>query len=208
MKVYISPYRDHWVSPYTIIKRLCFWRVLHTDETGDSWMDEPWAERWAARLEPFCTALQKFLNRIHPQIRYVKIDTHDTWNMDHTLAYIVVPMLHQLKATKHGSGIVDIEDVPESLHPTTVPSTANNYDDETVHQRWDWVLDEMIWAFEQQVKDNDDEKFFDHSGVDTTLPLQQQMQQIKVDSVGLKAHNDRKQNGFRLFGKYYQNLWD
>jgi hypothetical protein len=25
---------------------------------------------------------------------------------------------------------------------------------------------------------------------------------------GLKAYQKRKQKGFELFGKYYQNLWD
>ena len=31
---------------------------------------------------------------------------------------------------------------------------------------------------------------------------------MKVDRAGLDAHEKRKQNGFRLFGKYYQGLWD
>ena len=25
MKVYISNYRDHWLSPYTILEKVCFW---------------------------------------------------------------------------------------------------------------------------------------------------------------------------------------
>jgi len=29
-----------------------------------------------------------------------------------------------------------------------------------------------------------------------------------VDFEGMKLYNDRIQNGFRLFGKYYQGLWD
>ena len=32
----------------------------------------------------------------------VKIDKYDTWSMDTTLAHIVIPMLKQLKDTKHG----------------------------------------------------------------------------------------------------------
>jgi hypothetical protein len=34
------------------------------------------------------------------------------------------------------------------------------------------------------------------------------MKKLKVDKEGLKAHQDRKQNGFRLFGTYFQTLWD
>ena len=208
MKVWISNYRDHWVSPYTIIKRVCFWRVLAQDEHGDAWQDEAWAERWADRLEPFCKALQRFLDWIHPPIKYVKLDYYDTWGMDHTLAHIILPMLKQLKATKHGSPMTDLEDVPAHLHPKVPPSAANNWDDETVHERWEWVMDEMIWAFEQKVREDDESAFFDHSGVDNTASFQTQMKQIKMDSDGLRAHQERKQNGYRLFGKYYQGLWD
>ena len=42
----------------------------------------------------------------------VQIDKWDTWNMDATLAHIIVPMLKQLKATKHGAPYVADEDVP------------------------------------------------------------------------------------------------
>ena len=29
-----------------------------------------------------------------------------------------------------------------------------------------------------------------------------------VDTDGIKEYNNRIDNGFRLFGKYYRNLWD
>lgn len=32
----------------------------------------------------------------------IQIDKYDTWNMYHTLALIIYPMLIQLKETKHG----------------------------------------------------------------------------------------------------------
>lgn len=208
MKVWISPYRDHWISPYTIIKRVCFWRVLNKDSDGDAWMDEPWADRWSDRLEPWCRRWQRFMDWIHPPIRYVKIDKYDTWSMDHTLAYIILPMLKQLKATKHGSPITDLEDVPAHLHPAVAPSAANNYDDDSVHVRWEWVMDEMIWAFEQELTDDEEASFFNHDNVDRSANMQTQIGQIKMDAEGLKAHHERKQNAFRLFGKYYQGLWD
>ena len=58
--------------------------------------------------------------------------------MDHTLAQIALPMLYQLAKTKHGSPLVDIEDVPFELQ--------GDYED-AVHDRWDWVMSEMIFAF-------------------------------------------------------------
>ena len=46
MKVYLSSYRNHWLSPYTILEKICFWRVYD--------QDDPVIERWADRLEPIC----------------------------------------------------------------------------------------------------------------------------------------------------------
>ena len=35
-----------------------------------------------------------------------------------------------------------------------------------------------------------------------------QVAQIQCDYEGLDAYTKRKQRGFELFGKYFQNLWD
>lgn len=208
MKVYISGYRDHWIPPITILQRICIWRVVPLDDHDESPYDDPVIDRWADRLTPFCEKLREFLDWIHPPVRYVKIDHYDVWSMDHTLAHIVYPMLIKLKEVKHGSCQVDLEDVPETMHPKVPPSAANNYDDETVHERWEYVLNEMIWAFEQSLKDDDTSQFYDHSAVNRSAGIMTQVGQIQVDRAGLDAHEKRKANGFRLFGKYYQGLWD
>jgi hypothetical protein len=208
MKVWISNYRNHWLSPYTILERVLFW----LDWNSISY-DEPWVERWANRLEPACKMLQWISERVRPRVEYVKLDRWDTWSMDHTLATIIVPMLQQLQATKHGAPIVDDEDVPEELRSTSAPATENEWDTDANHfLRWDWVLAEMIWAFEQKVKDDDESAFFDHSECgdikDFIKDTNEYLGKSKVDWDGLTRHQERKQNGFRLFGKYYQALWD
>jgi hypothetical protein len=208
MKVYISNYRNHWLSPYTILEQVLFWK----DWDNISY-DEPWVERWANRLEPACLALQWVRERIHPRYTYVKIDRWDTWSMDHTLALIVLPMLKQLHATKHGAPFVDDNNVPINLKSTSAPAKENEWDTDDNHfARWDWVLAEMVWAFEQKVRDDDESEFFDHSECgdikDFAKDPNKHLSKSKVDWDGLKRHNERKQNGFRLFGKYYQNLWD
>lgn len=209
MKVIISNYRDHWLSPYTILEKVLFW----LDWENISY-DTPWVKRWNDRLEPFCQALCWVRERIHPRYTYVKIDPWDTWSMDHTLALIILPMLKQLHATKHGAPNVDDDDVPLSLKSTSAPPTENEWDTDDNHfRRWDYVLDEMIWAFEQKVNDDDETQFFDHSECPKDIgkfidELNKGTSKSKVDWAGLKRHNERKANGFRLFGKYYQNLWD
>jgi hypothetical protein len=206
MKVRISNYRHHWVSPYTILERLFWWKPWAKDD-GPPYPE--WVERWADRLTPVSLALQTTLDWLRPRVEYVRIDHWDTWSMDHTLAYIVLPMLRQLKATKHGAPAVDDEDVPEHLRSTAAPPRENDYDVDALHfDRWDWVLDEMIWAFEQKVDDRSDDQFYDHSGVDSNAPFMEQIKHIHVDRQGLDAWQARKSNGYRLFGKYYEALWD
>ena len=221
MKVWTSKYRSHWLSPYTILKRVCFW-----EKNDDVFYDhcnnhKAIYGRWVKILNPICEALQKFLDKIHPRIEYVKIDYWDCWSLDHTLADIILPALKQLRNTKHGSPFVDDEDVPphlqseaykkrkKKLNKRGFGNEVHSIDDEdsTLHDRWDWVLSEMIWAFEQKVDDESENKFWDHSG-DRGMPWSEDYIPPKCDWSGLKAHQERKSNGFRLFGKYYEALWD
>jgi hypothetical protein len=146
----------------------------------------------------------------------IHIDKWDTWSMDHTLAMIALPMLEQLKETNHGSAMVDLEDVPEELRYTTFNNWDSqkcfdfyNEDDKEcmLHERWNWVMDEMIFAMRAIAKDNDSQ-FFDHSAVNEKDSFEDQIKAIKCDYDALNAHHDRVQNGCKLFGKYFQNLWD
>jgi Cu2+-containing amine oxidase len=53
----MSGYRYHWVSPYTILKAVCFWEK--DDDVFYNHLDEPnhKYDKWINRLMPFCTAL-------------------------------------------------------------------------------------------------------------------------------------------------------
>jgi len=140
----------------------------------------------------------------------VKIHNYDTWSMDSTLSYIILPLLKQLKETKHGSPYVDDDDVPEGigLRSTEAPPKEHEWDtDENWFKRWDWVLDEMIWTFEQITLDDNESQFFDHSNCNPNGDVLD-FTNLKVDHEGLEKHQIRIQNGCRLFGKYYQCLWD
>mgnify|MGYP003348942767 FL=1 len=101
MKVWISKYRNHWLSPYTILKAVCFWadedRIYDLKKEANN----PY-KRWVNFLDPICHGIQTVLDFVHPRWTYVKIDPWDTWSLDSTLAEIALPMLRQLQATKHG----------------------------------------------------------------------------------------------------------
>jgi hypothetical protein len=148
----------------------------------------------------------------------VKIDPWDTWGMDTTLAHIVVPMLKQLKETKHGAPFVDDEDVPIELSKSAAPPTENEWDTDDNHfKRWDWVMDEMIFAFESKLMDWEDQFWKVKPELDfTEYPEDEGQMTVPVrwkvkgdcDWEARDAYQARISNGFRLFGKYYEGLWD
>ena len=223
MLVYINNYKSHWLSPYTILEKVLFWKDWDNIE-----YDTPWVKKWSDRLNPICLAIQKVLDFFDPKINYVKIDYWDTWSMDHTLAYIILPMLKQLNDKKHGAPFVDDEDVPEELKSTSAPPKENEYDVDANHfKRWDWVMGEMIFAFECKTDDHADDKFYsgdwdlqwkklDDTSFNPITKKEEGLSEMfygpkhtmKVDYEGMEAQHKRVKNGFRLFGKYYEGLWD
>lgn len=219
MKVYISKYRDHWLSPYTICEKICWWREID--------YDEPWVQRTVKVLDPVMAVWRTILDTIHPPINLIKIDNYDTWSMDSTLTPIILPMLKQLKETKHGAPYTEDKDVPERLRSTTkaaVKSKKNSWDSDGNHfKRWDWILNEMIWSFEQLADDDWEAQF--HSGTSDVVwvpskeldakgtPRNYEMKKgpkdtRKWDKKGYMKYSERIDNGTRLFGKYFRALWD
>ena len=138
----------------------------------------------------------------------IQIDPWDTWSADHTLALIITALLQKMQDDKQGSPHVDDADVPEHLRSTAVADKENDWDiDENWHLRWDYVLDEMLWSMQQIAADDSESQFYDHSAVDESKGIMQQVNAIKIDTEGLKAHQERIQKGCELFGKYFQALW-
>ena len=239
MKVKIGPYKN-WFGPYQLAELICFWAKPVEDEYGmkskPDWVHNfgEWLAHGSVEPDPEVgdirswdrvrheTLLSKFLTWIHSKKKrkiQVHIDRWDTWSMDDTLAHIILPMLKQLKETKHGAPQVDIDDVPKHLKPTKKALAAYNKDgttDEQFFERWDWVLDEMIFAFDSKVNDNWEDQFETGESDIQWKTLEGGMSEMirgpndtKVyDWEGRKEYANRIQNGFRLFGKYYQNLWD
>ena len=123
---------------------------------------------------------------------------------------IILPMLVQLKETKHGSPNVDDEDVPKRLRSTKKQQEKYNKDGSTdpkFFERWDCIMDEMIWAFEQKCRDHWEEDYYGLyiEGEDGKF-LNGRFEW--TDDKGRNAHQERMTNGFKLFGKYFESLWD
>lgn len=214
MKIYINKPRNHWLSPYPIMEKVLFWKKW-TDPNFDLYDDAK--KSYTNWLVVPCRLLQKFLDFVHPKINYVKIDKWDTSNAYATLAMVILPMLKQFKITTKSTPIIeDIEDVPQEFR-------------QNLSTQWDWVLSELIWTFEQlhpDTRSRCESQYYsgkyDMKWVPTGKTIFNQITKkdeatyemihgsehtFKVDSEGLKAHNERIANGLRLFGKYYRSLW-
>lgn len=236
MKVDIGPYTN-WIGPYQIADMIFFWVEKYPSDEN---LEKRWDYRMHDKLGPWLAGgkdkdslLMKLCNWIHSKKKRrmkIHIDNYDVWSMDSTLSPIILPMLKRLKEVKQGSGYIDLEDVPESMRMTSTEEwdeqmTFDFYQEPNlqnvkcdVHTRYEWVLDEMIWAFEQLVDDNWEEQYWiTHPEIDfddypedegkTSRPLRWKVKG-ECDWEGRKKHEERIDNGLRLFGKYYRTLWD
>jgi hypothetical protein len=196
MKVYLGPYVS-WLGPYQLTDKLFFWTEKYPE---DKTLEERWDYKAKDKFGDWLadTWVTKFLNWVYSKRNRkekVHIDYYDVWSMDHTLSLIIHPMLLKLKEVKHGSPWVDDEDVPEHLRSTSAPPLTEEEknwgtSDAFLHDRWSWVLDEMIFAHHSIINDWQDE-YYDRKDYD-----------------GMKVVEERIANGLKLFGKYYQGLWD
>jgi len=234
MKVKIGKYTS-WFGPYQLAEKLMFWVPQEKDEYGFPHTADrvhkfgEWLAHGSIEKEPEVgevtswdrdrptTWLYKFLLWIESKKKRkieVHIDKWDTWSMDSTLAYIIIPMLKQLKEKKHGAPYVEMTDRPEHLQVYKEPEDHNT--DKFHFEAWDWALDEMIWAFEQHIDDDAESKFWTGEHDFKWVKLEDGNSQMvrgendtsHYDKEAHEAWVKRKQNGFMLFGKYYTSLWD
>jgi hypothetical protein len=207
MKVWIGDY-CRWVGPYQIANFLEHFGVLERDRDaiGD-WLNKTW-------VRDVC----EWIHSKQKRIQYIKTDNWDSWSGDTTMAMLILPIMKDIKRMKHGYGCINDEDVPEELRSTNAPPKEDEWDwDDNAVKRYEWVLDEIIWAFEQILDENAEDQF--HSGVMDHIwipcednPNLKQMghgpnHTHTFDVEGYKAFYKRVDNGTTLFGKYFRTFW-
>jgi hypothetical protein len=245
MRVRIGKYKN-WFGPYQLAEALCFWARKEKDEYGfprtpdwvhkfGEWLaygsvepePDPFEDRVLFREDRPDTLLSRFLSWIdskRKRTEKIHIDRWDTWSMDHTLALIILPMLKQLRDTKHGAPYVDPKDVPKELQPKKqTKKQKESYETDSTHfERWDWILNEMIFAFEHLVNDDWEDQFrsgeydlrskpveWDENGRATLYEMVDGPgHTAETDYDGINAVYQRIDRGLLFFGKYFRNLWD
>lgn len=204
MRVYIGPPK-YWIGPYQIADVLLFF--LDQDTRAD-------ITDWIVKRAPIITKACEFIDSKRERTVRVKLHNYDSWNADTSLAYIILPLLKQVRENKQGAPLVDDEDVPDHLKSTAAPPKENQYDvDDNHFKRWDYVLNYMIWSFEQinidwesQYHKSTGEWHLEKSTTsDCSIVVWDK--DPKIDFEGLKEHQNKINKGLILFGKYYQSLW-
>ena len=230
MKVKIGPYKSDIIPIRSWERSYEFWRkpvTCYLPEEEYTWYDKI-VFGFFNKLENLFLPINRWANQRKRKIK-VQVDYYDIWSADHTLAMIIHPTLVKLKEHQHGYPHVDNDDVPEELRFEMTEEEKQNWDgsvDDKHEARWNYILDEMIWAFEQHADPYDNDAQFHHNSDQlemvftpledgtkaSTLSFNHQKDPTKpkywVDHEGKKKHHERMKNGVRLFAKYYESLWD
>jgi hypothetical protein len=159
----------------------------------------------------------------------VQIEHFDTYSLDHSLAYIILPALIQLKQSKMGvpSEFADVGGADyDSQDSFDFYKETHDACFDIACKKWDEILDKMIWSFQQILCDEWENKY--HHGKakfdwepdqDYTDPVTGKTEKMFrmvdknpkdhwLDINGMRLHEERIQEGLSLFGKYYKHLWD
>ena len=99
----------------------------------------------------------------------VKVENFDTWSLDHTLASIILPALIQLKHTKRGVTSEFTDRIGGDFDSNLVFDFIKEDEDKVFDQlcdKWDEVLDKMIWSFLQLSIEDDYDHQYHHGKMD------------------------------------------
>jgi hypothetical protein len=199
----------NYIGPYQIagwLEHLCV-QERDRDRIGD------WLAR--TRVNDFCAWVHSKRKR-HIS---VKPDYWDHWGADETMSMLILPILKNLRLEKHGAGSVADEDVPAGFRSTDAPPRENEWDIDANHfRRYEWMLDEVIWALEQLQSGDDWEEQFHTGNIDFFYEKIDGTEYSEMkhgpnhthqfDVEGYKAYSARIDNGLRLMGTYWRTFWD
>lgn len=218
MKVDIRKYPDTWwrsTVHYNYMNKKYSYDWDENNTTFEVFLDK----LEEALQSVYNATINKLINKRKRVIK-VKIEDFDVWNADNTLAYIIHPVLVKIRNEKQGTPNVDDEDVPEHIRSTASKQPKENEwdSDEFFRDRWDYVLGEMIYAFECELDDEWEEQFYSgeidyihvpdtHNGMKVYRMEHGPNHTFKVDTVAEKRAWARRDEGRRLFAKYYHSLW-
>lgn len=139
--------------------------------------------QWYRMLTEVNDFLIKIVNAILRKLfehKIVYVSKRDLVSLDYSLSHVILEGLIRFKAdNKISVPFVDDEDVPEDLSYEAHNTTPQDADTDFLDERWQYVLDQMIEAFVV----------------------------ISEDSFNYADDEEIVNQGLKMFGKYYRNLW-
>jgi len=224
----------HCYNTQRVERKYFEWRhkkhVWDVDERHYDWLDHTVLKL----LDAWQTVLHYTVNQIQSRRKQkvkVRVDEWDSWEARTTLAHVILPVLEQLRDTEYGAPFVDLDDVPEELrHEKLTKEQLENGEVGDKHfERWDYVLDAMIWSFREIAEDMPgEEEFFtgesdlkwtrvgvngnevdkDYDGEILYRMDKGPNDTSHFDKAAYDAYSERVDYGLRMFGKYFRSLWD
>ncbi len=115
---------------------------------------------------------------------YTKFKDKETWDLGYTVAAFTLPRLKRYKKLNNGvPGAVLFQiNEEENIH-------FNN-----AKEKWDTILDCIIWSFEQIVNPTEE-------------PELEKGEDWKDYRIRYDAYSKKVQDGINLFAKHFQDLW-
>ena len=120
--------------------------------------------KWSLKSPLYLKKSDKRYKRHLKQLKDNGFSDSETWGLDSVIAEFILPRLKRFKEVTNG-----------------FPSTLTE-------AKWDAILDDMIFAFEWDLLDDNDEY-------------------EKMSEKEKKAGWDRYNKGIRLFAEYFRELW-
>lgn len=218
MKVYIGKPRSRVLS--RIHRKYMEWKYGYCYVGGNNNKWERFLEWLEDKLQGFYNiTINQIIDRLPDRSVKVKVHPYDIWGVYDTLALVIAPVLREFSKELNGAPIVENEDVPAHLH---MPEGwweekwgMNGETDPHFFERWEYVVGEMVWTFETLARDWEHD--FYHDGLiegmkqypsNDGIAKELQLKDFSVDEKGVEQTQERIKNGLRLFGKYFECLWD
>lgn len=207
MKIYISNHED--LISFHFFERL--YRKRHpTDWVLFDEMD--WLDKAIDRLQRGCQfivnwTINPVLERYPLPTEYIKVNHHDLYNLDITLAKVIHASLVEFRGNYNGvpgidmtqdvQRVIELSEQVGSLHDEVVkdPEVDAENDYALKERHWEILLDEMIWSYKQVIIGEWEwnANYLTSDG--------------SYDIKSLDLHRQRMLNGMMLFVRYYCSLW-
>ena len=194
MKVYLGKY-VYPITTYDIASKIIFWDNTKYRKKLNSILKFGLTYNQNSKNKKL-SILSKFLDKYNSYQKrkiFIKIDDYDVYDLDYTLSLIIEPALRKLlKDEWLGSFKVDNEDLPKELQIS---------DDEyklicSIYSETDKSATEISNRLEQQSKYIINKMIYAFNILSST--------ETDEDDEYYKKEIDE---GLRLFGKYFRNLW-